>query len=110
VFQRTVNSQFRSGDKSNHIPALHVPQLYYFVAFSTAFGWPVLISGNGGVSALASDVGIRMFGSKLCVPLRSLCDQLLILLHSRTLTTVLVSSGMAVMVKLFTFVSLLQLR
>ncbi|KAG5648241.1 hypothetical protein DXG03_006199 [Asterophora parasitica] len=30
------------GDKANHVPAFHVPQLYYFIAFTTAFGWPAL--------------------------------------------------------------------
>ncbi|KAJ8703038.1 glucosyltransferase [Pleurotus ostreatus] len=51
------------GDKSNHIPSLHIPQVYYFVAFSTAFGWPVLISGEGGILGLLSEVWNRMFGS-----------------------------------------------
>jgi len=50
------------GDKSNHIPSLHIPQLYYFVGFSTLFGWPALISGPGPV-ALAKGVSYRMFGS-----------------------------------------------
>ncbi|OBZ79247.1 Dol-P-Glc:Glc(2)Man(9)GlcNAc(2)-PP-Dol alpha-1,2-glucosyltransferase [Grifola frondosa] len=52
------------GDKSNHVPAFHVPQLYYFVGFATAFGWPALLSGEGGIRALARDVWARMFGSK----------------------------------------------
>ncbi|KAH9836500.1 glucosyltransferase [Rhodofomes roseus] len=51
------------GDKSNHVPALHIPQLYYFVGFATMMGWPALISGKGGLSALARDVWNRMFGS-----------------------------------------------
>ncbi|KAF9498104.1 glucosyltransferase [Pleurotus eryngii] len=51
------------GDKSNHIPSLHIPQVYYFVAFSTAFGWPVLISGEGRILGLLSEVWNRMFGS-----------------------------------------------
>ncbi|KAL6299647.1 glucosyltransferase [Sparassis latifolia] len=50
------------GDKSNHIPAFHVPQLYYFVGFATIFGWPALISGKGGPQKLARDVRLRMFG------------------------------------------------
>jgi alpha-1,2-glucosyltransferase len=54
----------RSGDKANHIPSLHVPQLYYFVAFSSIFGWPVLISDEGGVRRLMLEVLTRMFGSK----------------------------------------------
>lgn len=52
------------GDKSNHVPAFHVPQLYYFVGFATAFGWPALVSGKGGIVPLAHDVYARMFGSK----------------------------------------------
>ncbi|KAH7104544.1 alpha-2-glucosyltransferase Alg10 [Auriculariales sp. MPI-PUGE-AT-0066] len=51
------------GDKSNHIPTMHIPQLYYFFAFSTLFGWPVLISGPGGPLKLLADIGSRMFGS-----------------------------------------------
>jgi len=51
------------GDKSNHVPSFHVPQVYYFVAFTTAFGWPVLVSGKGGVRGLLKDVAGRMFGS-----------------------------------------------
>ncbi|KAI0639061.1 glucosyltransferase [Trametes polyzona] len=52
------------GDKANHVPAFHVPQLYYFVGFATAFGWPALLSGKGGISALSRDVYARMFGNK----------------------------------------------
>ncbi|KAG6866879.1 hypothetical protein C0991_008816 [Blastosporella zonata] len=73
------------GDKANHVPALHIPQLYYFIAFSTAFGWPALISGSGGPLCLARDVNYRMFGSKI-----------------RALITTLVSIAMAITVKLFT--------
>ncbi|KAJ6501617.1 glucosyltransferase [Mycena vitilis] len=73
------------GDKSNHIPSLHIPQVYYFVAFSTAFGWPVLISGSGGVFGLLREVRERMFGSKL-----------------RVLGTGLACAVMAVTVNLFT--------
>ena len=51
------------GDKSNHIPSLHIPQLYYFVVAATFFGWPVLISGAGGATALCRNVWSRMFGS-----------------------------------------------
>ena len=51
------------GDKSNHIPAFHIPQLYYFVGFATILGWPALISGKGGPKALAREVQRRMFGS-----------------------------------------------
>ncbi|CAK5280061.1 unnamed protein product [Mycena citricolor] len=73
------------GDKSNHIPTLHVPQLYYFVAFATAFGWPVLISGQGGPSGLVFAVKNRMFGSGL-----------------RILSTTLLVLAMGVTVHLFT--------
>ncbi|PVF95067.1 hypothetical protein CPB86DRAFT_739413 [Serendipita vermifera] len=55
------------GDKSNHIPALHIPQLFYFYAFSTAFGWPVLLfSGTGktaGPVGLIKEVVSRMVGT-----------------------------------------------
>ncbi|KAF5374744.1 hypothetical protein D9758_000109 [Tetrapyrgos nigripes] len=73
------------GDKSNHVPVLHIPQMYYFVAFSTAFGWPVLISGPGGISGTIKDLRNRMFGSLI-----------------RTVITVVVMGGMCVTVKLFT--------
>jgi len=52
------------GDKSNHIPSIHVPQLYYFVGFTTLFGWPILISGPRGIVGLLKDVGNCMFGTK----------------------------------------------
>jgi len=55
------------GDKSNHIPALHIPQLFYFYAFSTAFGWPVLLFSGVGKTAgpvgLVKEVIARMVGS-----------------------------------------------
>ncbi|KAG8947991.1 glucosyltransferase [Tulasnella sp. 419] len=51
------------GDKSNHIPVLHFPQAFYFIAFSTMFGFPVLISGSDGPLGLAKNVWSRMFGS-----------------------------------------------
>ncbi|KAF7320168.1 hypothetical protein MKEN_00801300 [Mycena kentingensis (nom. inval.)] len=73
------------GDKSNHIPTLHIPQFYYFFAFSTAFGWPVLISGQYGAVGLVKEVGKRMFGSNL-----------------RILSTVVLTLVMAVTVNLFT--------
>lgn len=46
------------------MPSFHVPQMYYFFAFATAFGWPVLASGHGGILGLAQGVGSRMFGTK----------------------------------------------
>lgn len=52
-----------TGDKSNHVPVLHVPQMYYFIGFATAFGWPALISGNASPVTLARDVCGRMLGS-----------------------------------------------
>ena len=56
-----------SGDKANHIPAFHIPQVYYFIGFSTAFGWPVLLSAHGGLRSLARDVQHRMFGTHRCL-------------------------------------------
>ncbi|KAF8905457.1 glucosyltransferase [Gymnopilus junonius] len=73
------------GDKANHIPSLHIPQLYYFVASATFFGWPVLISGRGGAPTLIREVWTRMFGNKW-----------------RTLVTIVVCGVMSVTVKLFT--------
>ncbi|KAF7310554.1 hypothetical protein HMN09_00598200 [Mycena chlorophos] len=73
------------GDKSNHIPTLHVPQVYYFFAFATAFGWPVLLSSKFGALGLAKAVGQRMFGSKL-----------------RIVSTIVASLAMAVTVNRFT--------
>ncbi|KAF8971473.1 glucosyltransferase [Flammula alnicola] len=73
------------GDKSNHIPSLHIPQLYYFVASATFFGWPILISGSGGASAVVRGVWSRMFGSK-----------------TRAFVTILTCGIMGVTVKLFT--------
>lgn len=60
------------GDKSNHLPSLHVPQLYYFVGFTTAFGWPVLLTGPDGIRGLSYKVIRRMFGSRTCVYLLDL--------------------------------------
>ncbi|KDN50252.1 hypothetical protein RSAG8_01588, partial [Rhizoctonia solani AG-8 WAC10335] len=50
------------GDKSNHVPTLHVPQLFYFVAFASLFGFPVLISTEGGIISLVGEVLRRMIG------------------------------------------------
>ncbi|KZT06292.1 glycosyltransferase family 59 protein [Laetiporus sulphureus 93-53] len=52
------------GDKSNHVPAFHIPQVYYFVAFSTIIGWPALLLGQDGARALVQEVWTRMFGSR----------------------------------------------
>jgi len=61
----STNLTLGAGDKANHIPALHIPQLYYFIAFSTAFGWPILMCGTGGPRKLIQDVWSRMFGGKM---------------------------------------------
>jgi len=53
------------GDKSNHVPVLHIPQIYYFVASATFFGWPALVSGSQGLNNLVRDVWKRMVGSKI---------------------------------------------
>ncbi|QRW19387.1 alpha-1,2-glucosyltransferase [Rhizoctonia solani] len=50
------------GDKSNHVPTLHIPQLFYFVAFASLFGLPVLASTETGIISLAGDVTRRMIG------------------------------------------------
>lgn len=52
------------GDKTNHIPAIHIPQIYYFIAFSTIMGWPALISGKEGLGPLIHGIVARMWGSK----------------------------------------------
>jgi alpha-1,2-glucosyltransferase len=52
------------GDKSNHIPVLHIPQLYYFIASTTFFGWPILISAPDGVLGLTRGVWGCMFGNR----------------------------------------------
>ena len=52
------------GDKANHIPVIHVPQVYYFIAFSTIMGWPALISGKQGLGPLMHGIVARMWGSK----------------------------------------------
>ncbi|KAG2156533.1 glycosyltransferase family 59 protein [Suillus bovinus] len=48
------------GDKSNHVPSFHVPQLYYFIAFATIIGWPVVICGEGGPLKIVTDVSSRI--------------------------------------------------
>jgi hypothetical protein len=69
VFHLTQDGH--SGDKSNHIPSFHVPQLYYFVGFASLMGWPVLAGYPGGPSALLKDIYWRMFGTQLYVPVSS---------------------------------------
>ncbi|KAH7883874.1 glucosyltransferase [Phlebopus sp. FC_14] len=80
------------GDKTNHVPALHVPQLYYFIAFATIFGWPAVVSGHGGVLGVTKEVVSRMFGSKMPADNN----------HRRLVLTVLVSVFMAFTVQRFT--------
>lgn len=53
------------GDKSNHIPVVHIPQLYYFIASTTFFGWPVLISTPDGIFGLTRGVWSCMFGNRM---------------------------------------------
>jgi len=52
------------GDKSNHVPSFHIPQLYYFVGFSSLLGWPALVTGKSGLLPLLIGVWGRMFGSR----------------------------------------------
>lgn len=73
------------GDKSNHIPSFHVPQLYYFVAFATMIGWPAVLCGEGGPIKVATEVISRMFGSK-----------------RRTLLTAIISIFMGITIQRFT--------
>lgn len=61
------DSWYLLGDKSNHTPVLHIPQLYYFVASATFFGWPVLLDGFQGAQKLINDVWDRMFSDKMFV-------------------------------------------
>ncbi|KAG1783601.1 glucosyltransferase [Suillus placidus] len=73
------------GDKSNHVPSFHVPQLYYFIAFATIFGWPAVLCGEGGPLKIATEVISRMFGSK-----------------RRTLLTAIISIFMGITIQRFT--------
>ena len=57
-------ASFFQGDKSNHIPVLHIPQLYYFIASTTFFGWPILISTPDGILGLTRSVWSCMFGNR----------------------------------------------
>ncbi len=36
------------GHQQHHIATIHTPQLFYFLAFSTIFGWPVLLNEGIG--------------------------------------------------------------
>lgn len=55
---------FILGDKANHVPVLHVPQLYYFVAFAMLMGWPAVVFGRDGPVKLGKEVLRRMFGTR----------------------------------------------
>ncbi|GAA5866044.1 hypothetical protein JCM1840_003388 [Sporobolomyces johnsonii] len=57
------------GDKANHIPSIHIPQVYYFVAFSAVFVAPHVL----GVREVGSAVG-GLVGSwrRACVSLATL--------------------------------------
>jgi len=59
-----VNGGIVLGDKTNHVPAVHIPQLYYFYCFATALGWPVLLAAPGGPLNLLGDVRRMLFGSR----------------------------------------------
>ncbi|KAG1715800.1 hypothetical protein ID866_1376 [Astraeus odoratus] len=48
------------GDKANHVPVMHVPQLYYFISFATVLGWPAVILSHGGPVRLAMEVAMRI--------------------------------------------------
>ncbi|GAA5841062.1 hypothetical protein JCM3766R1_006654 [Sporobolomyces carnicolor] len=54
-----VNGGIVLGDKSNHVATIHVPQLYYFVAFSAAFLAPHLLETAKIEKTLSS-----LFGTK----------------------------------------------
>ncbi|TDL28757.1 glucosyltransferase [Rickenella mellea] len=68
------------GDKSNHMPSMHIPQVYYFIGFATLFGWPLLASYPGGVFRLVGDIRSRM----------------------RIITSIVLSSVVGVTIHLFT--------
>ena len=95
-----------SGDKSNHVPSLHPPQLYYFIAFVTIMGWPALISGDSGWKMLVNDVQGRIFGNRRCVLIvKAWCEDLNYSpLIRRLLVHVAVSVTMGLSIKLFTWV------
>jgi DIE2/ALG10 family len=95
-----------SGDKSNHVPSLHPPQLYYFIAFATIMGWPALISGDSGWKMLVNDVRDRVFGNRRCVLIvNAWCEDLNCSpLIRRMMGHVAVSIAMGLSIKLFTWV------
>jgi hypothetical protein len=101
----SLDADFRDvGDKSNHVPAMHIPQVYYFIGFSTAMGWPVLLSGAGGLSLLFREVRRRMFGSARYASDACLRTCMLRLLYRNTAVTCVVCLAMTVTIRLFTCV------
>ncbi|GAA5980146.1 hypothetical protein JCM11641_006928 [Rhodosporidiobolus odoratus] len=46
------------GDKQNHEPVLHVPQLYYFASFAAVLCTPVLLGGVGFEGCLRATAGL----------------------------------------------------
>lgn len=73
------------GDKANHVPVMHVPQLYYFIAFATILGWPAVALAQDGPKRLMLAVIARMFGST-----------------RRVIVTIFLAAMMAISVNLFT--------
>lgn len=100
------------GDKSNHVPSFHLPQLYYFIGFATIMGWPALASGDSGWKTLANDVRDRIFGNKRCALIAyAWCEGLSCSsLIRRTVMHVAVSLAMGLSIKLFTCVQVILER
>jgi len=94
------------------VPSLHPPQLYYFIAFATAMGWPALISGDGGWKMLVSVVRGRIFGNGRCALIASAwCEDLRFSsLIRRMLVHVAVSVAMGLSIKFFTWVKVIVER
>jgi hypothetical protein len=92
------------GDKSNHLPSLHIPQLYYFIAFATIMGWPALVSGDGGLKMLVREVQNRILGSTRCVLIANACCEDLNRspLIRRMMVHIAVSVVMGLSIKIFT--------
>jgi alpha-1,2-glucosyltransferase len=63
ILHTTALFHLIAGDKSNHVPTAHVPQLFYFYASASAFGWPVLIGMPGGPKTLGKELRRMFFGS-----------------------------------------------
>jgi hypothetical protein len=95
-----------SGDKSNHVPSLHPPQLYYYIAFAMIMGWPALISGDSGWKMLVNDVQGRIIGNRRCVLIvNAWCEDLNCSpLIRRMMAHIVVAVAMGLSIKLFTWV------